>query len=151
MTQLVQSRIDAANAVANARATWLDAVAKYKVLSAQVTLVVNGLRQYVLNAFGTESPVLSDFGFTPRKKVELTSEQKVARAKKAAATRAARGTMGRVQKKAVKGSVAVTVTSTPTMTVPAPVPAATGNATPAGTAIPSGGAAPAGGSGAAHS
>jgi hypothetical protein len=127
LTQLVQSRIDAANAVANARALWLDAVAKYKALSAQVTLVVNGLRQYAVNAFGAESPVLADFGFTPRKKAALTTEQKVARARKAAATRAARGTKGKVQKKAVKGSVEVTVTTTPTMTVPMPVaaPAAT--------------------------
>jgi hypothetical protein len=120
LTQLVQSRIDAANAVATARAGWLDAVAKYRALSAHVSLVVNGLRQYVINAFGEESPVLADFGFTPRKKAALTTEQKVARAKKAAATREARGTKGKVQKKAVKGSVQVTVTATPTMTVPVP-------------------------------
>jgi hypothetical protein len=140
LTQLVQSRIDAANAVANARAGWLDAVARYRVLSAQVSLVVNGLRQYVINAFGEESPVLADFGFTPRKKAVLTTEQKVARARKAAATRAARGTKGKVQKKAVKGSVEVTVTATPTMTVPVPpvTPAATPTQapSPAPTATP---------------
>jgi hypothetical protein len=166
LTQLVQSRIDAASGVANARAVWLDAAAKYKVLSAQVSLVVNGLRQYVVNAFGADSPVLADFGFTPRKKAVLTTEQKVARAQKAKATRAARGTKGKVQKKAVKGSVEVTVTATPTMTVPVPAgasPAAVpsgaatgattsaGNAAPAGTATPSGGATPAGASGAARS
>jgi hypothetical protein len=95
---LVQSRIDAASDVASKRAAWLDATAKYKALNAQLTAVVTGLRQYVVNAFGAESPLLADFGFTPRKKAVLTTEQKVARAKKAAATREARGTMGKVQK-----------------------------------------------------
>jgi hypothetical protein len=167
LMQLVQSRIDLANSVANARAAWLDTVAKYKALDAQVTLVVHGLRQYVVNAFGASSPVLADFGFTPLKKATLTPEQKVARAKKAAATRAARGTMGKVAKKAVKGSVEVTVTTTPTMVVPVPAttppaangaapsgsPAAASGAPAAGTTTPAGGAPPANGtgSGAAHS
>src|SRR5580693_4506894 len=72
LVQLVQSRIDMANTVASARANWLDATAKYKALDAQVTLVVAGLRQYVINAFGADSTVLADFGFTPRKKAALT-------------------------------------------------------------------------------
>jgi hypothetical protein len=149
---LLQSRIDMVNTVANAKANWHDTVAKYKALNAQVTLVVRGLRQYVLNVFGASSPVLADFGFTAPKKTPLTPEQKVVKAQKAAATRKARGTKGKVQKKAVKGSVEVTVSATPTVTVPAP--AVTPPAPPAptgGNATPAGGATPAAGSGAAHS
>jgi hypothetical protein len=171
LMQLIQSRIDLANSVANTRAAWLDTVAKYKALNAHVTQVVQGLRHYVVNAFGPSSPLLADFGFTAPKKPTLTPEQKVARAKKAAATRAARGTMGKVAKKAVKGSVQVTVTTTPTKVVPvtaatAPAtspaangaapsgsPAAAGGAPAAGSTTPAGGAPPANGSGSggAHS
>jgi hypothetical protein len=166
LIQLLQSRIDLANAVANARASWLDAAAKYRALNTQVTQVVHGLRQYVLNAFGASSPLLADFGFTAPKKVTLTPEQKVVRAEKAAATRAARGTKGKVAKKAVKGSVQVTVTATPTKVVPVPdaAPIAANGTAPSGapaagaagapttgSAAPAGGASPAAGSGAAHS
>jgi hypothetical protein len=103
---LVQSRIDAASAVDVARAKWLDATATYQAVNAQVTPVVGGLRRYVINAFGESSPVLADFGFTPPKKTSLTPEQNVAKAKKAAATRKARGTMGKKEKLKIKGTVA---------------------------------------------
>jgi hypothetical protein len=159
LMQLVQSRIDMANAVANAKANWHDAVAKYRALNAHVAQVVRGLRSYVLNAYGESSPVLADFGFTPPKKATLTSEARVAKALKAAATRKARGTTGKKAKKAVKGSVQITVTATPTKVVPVPVatPPEAGSAAPAGGAAPTAGpTAPGGspsgaGSGAAHS
>jgi hypothetical protein len=57
-----------------------------KALNAQATQVVRALRQYVLDAFGQNSPTLADFGFTPPKKVTLTPEQKAARTAKAFAT-----------------------------------------------------------------
>jgi len=44
LTQLVQSRIDAANAVANAKAKWHDAVATYSGLNTKVTQVVRAIR-----------------------------------------------------------------------------------------------------------
>jgi hypothetical protein len=107
---LIQSRIDAANAVDVARATWLDATAKYQALNAQVTPVVRALRNYVIGAFGANSPVLADFGFTPPRKAVLTPEQNVAKALKAAATRKARGTMGTKEKLKIKGTVDPTAT-----------------------------------------
>jgi hypothetical protein len=129
LKELIQSRIDAVNTVVNAKAHWLDASATYKALNTHVTEVVRGLRQYVISAFGASNPVLADFGFTPPKKQALTPEQKVARALKAAATRKARGTMGKKQKAGIKGAVPA----------PAPSPAAEPSpahtaATPAGTA-----------------
>ncbi len=54
LEQLIQSRIDAAIKVAQAKANWLDAAAAYKALNTQVTLDDRGLRQYVTNAFGQE-------------------------------------------------------------------------------------------------
>jgi hypothetical protein len=122
LEQLVQSRIDAVNAVVNARANWLHAAATYKALNTQVTQVVRALRQYVINAFGQESPVLADFGFTPPKKATLTPEQKLAKAQKADATRKARGTKGKKQKASIKGTVPATA---PATSPPAPTPAPT--------------------------
>jgi hypothetical protein len=122
LEQLIQSRIDAANAVANAKANWHDAMATYDALNTKVTEVVRGLRQYVINAFGQNSPVLADFGFTPPKKATLTPEQKVAKAAKAKATREARGTMGKKQKALIKGTVSTTAPAT-SPAAPAPTPA----------------------------
>jgi hypothetical protein len=48
--------------------------------------------------------VLADFGFTAPKKRVLTPDEKAAAAVKAKATRKARNTMGKVQKKSVKGT-----------------------------------------------
>jgi hypothetical protein len=70
----------------------------------------------VLNAYGSGSTVLADFGFTAAARKPLTPEQKVARAAKAKATREARHTMGPVQKKKVTGATAAAAA--------APVPAA---------------------------
>ena len=123
LVQLVQSRIDAANTVANARAHWVDTSATYGALNTKVTQVVRDLRQYVISVYGPDSPVLADFGFTPPKKASLTSEELVARAQKAAATRKARGTMSKKQKAKIKGTVDTTAPATPPA-APPPTPAA---------------------------
>ena len=128
LVQLVQSRIDAANTVVNARAHWVDASATYETLNTNVTKVVRALRQYVINVYGPDSPVLADFGFTATKRSPLTPEQLVAKAQKAAATRKARGTMGKKQKAKIKGTV---VTTAPATSLPATAPAETPAAPPA--------------------
>ncbi len=120
LMKLVQSRIDSLNVIAASRATWLSQVASARALSAQLTPILRGLRQYVINAYGEASPVLADFGFTPPKQRVLTPEQKAAAAVKAKATRAARHTMGKVQKKSVKGTAPA---ATPGDATKAPSPA----------------------------
>ncbi len=125
LEQLIQSRIDAANAVANARAHWVDASATYETLNTNVTKVVRALRDYVINVYGEDSPVLADFGFTPTKRSPLTPDELVAKAQKAAATRKARGTMGKKQKAKIKGTVTTTAPAAPPdATAPAVTPAA---------------------------
>jgi hypothetical protein len=108
LVKLVQSRIDLNNVIAASRATWLSQVASNQALSAKLTPILRGLRQYVVNAYGETSPVLADFGFTAPKKRVLTPEQKATAAVRAKATREARHTMGKVQKKNVKGTVPAT-------------------------------------------
>jgi hypothetical protein len=127
LEQLVQSRIDAVNRVLTAKAQWTEATAAFKALDPQVSKVVRGLRDYVINAFGETSPVLADFGFEPPKKGTLTPEENVARAEKAAATRKARGTLGKKQKAKIKGTVVTTAPAT----APSAGVAATPTASPA--------------------
>ncbi len=105
LVKLVQSRIDLAGTVASNAATWHASLEAEKALNTRLLPILRGLRQYVLNAFGAASPVLADFGFAAPKEATKTPEQKAAAAAKAKATRAARHTMGKNQKKGVKGSV----------------------------------------------
>jgi hypothetical protein len=143
LEQLIQSRIDAANAAVNARANWLHASATYNALNAQVTPVVRALRQYAINAFGQNSPTLADFGFAPPKTATLTPEDKAKRVAKALATRKARGTLGKKQKAAIKGTVPTTAPATPPSPAPAPTTAAPSvTAAPTGTVAPTGATAP---------
>ena len=78
----IQSRIDAANQVATAKAEWQHAGKTYEALNQQANVVVHDLKQLVIGAFGATSPKLADFGFTARKVVVLTPDQKAAAAAK---------------------------------------------------------------------
>jgi len=142
LVKLVQSRIDSAGAVATAGASWHATVAAHDALGTKLTPILRGLRQYVLNVFGETSPVLADFGFTAPKKRVLTPDEKAAAAVKAKATRKARNTMGKVQKKNVKGTVTAIVASSdaskasqpvaPAPVASAPITSTSGGATPHG-------------------
>ncbi len=125
----IQSRIDATNAVAIAKANWQSAVKTYQAIDASTTVIVRELRSIVIGTFGPNSPKLSDFGFAPTVRKPLTSAQKVAKAEKAKATRAARGTKGKLQKAQIHGTVPTAqpatpaAPATPVANQPAPAPA----------------------------
>ncbi len=73
---------------------------------AQVGPILLAFKRLVLAAFANATQTLADFGLTPPKaRAPLTAEQLAARAAKAKATRAARGTTSKKQKLAVKGNV----------------------------------------------
>jgi hypothetical protein len=65
LAAFIQSRIDAANAVNTAKASWLNAVKAYEAINAEARPVVRDLRNFLMGAFGERSPLLADFGFTP--------------------------------------------------------------------------------------
>jgi hypothetical protein len=129
LVKLIQSQIDQINAVAAAKAKWNDAVETNRALAAQITPVLRGLRAYVLNTYGSGSSTLTDFGFSAPKTADKTPTVKVEAAAKAKATRTARHTMGKNQKKAVTGDV-TSVTVTPVTSGSPPV--APGGTAPAG-------------------
>jgi hypothetical protein len=88
--------------------------------------------QAVLAYCGGDTTKLTQFGIEPPKeRRQLTSEEYVARAQKAAETRKLRGTLGKRQKEGVKSQSDVTVSTTSTLPgTPAPSPAPTPAPTP---------------------
>ena len=86
---------------------------------------MTAFESYLRGAYGSQPDVLADFGLQPRKvSTPATAATKAAAVVKRTATRAARHTMGSVQKKAVKGDVTgvvvvpVTSASAPTVATP---------------------------------
>ena len=80
---------------------------------------------FVRAAYEGSPEVLADFGLTPKKvRKALSSEQLAAAAAKRASTRAARGTIGKKKKAAIKGNVTGVVV-TPITAPSAPEPSAT--------------------------
>jgi hypothetical protein len=140
LVKLIQSRIDSAGTAATTKATWHSNVLAERAQNTSLTAVLRELRQYVIHAFGETSPVLADFGFAPPKRATRTPEQKAAAAAKAKATRAARHTMGKKQKKSVKGTVPAAAPATS----PSPAAAPAVTASPGATATPSGSSGPPG-------
>ena len=63
------------------------------------------LKQYVFAHFGGSSPVLGDFGYSPRKVAQKSVAEKYLTVEKQLATRAARHTMGSQQKASIHGQV----------------------------------------------
>jgi hypothetical protein len=124
LMQLMQALITSTSAVLAAKTAWHDAVQGNLKLVAQDGPVIQELRQTVGLMYSNSESVLADFGLLPKKtRTPLTTQQRAARAAKAAATRLARGTTSKKQKEAVTGNV-TGVTITPN-TAPTAAPAAT--------------------------
>jgi hypothetical protein len=102
---ILQGRILASKTSESSRATWQSAVKAEAVERAQTKTAISGLKQSLIVAFGREIDTLADFGLTPRRPRVVTPEVQVAAVAKAKATRAARHTMGKRQKAAIKGAV----------------------------------------------
>ena len=86
------------------------------------------LVSFIKGAYASQPDVLADFGISPKARTPLTAEAKTAAVVKRAATRAARHTLGTVQKKSVKGAV-TGITVTPISTA-APQPTVTAPSNP---------------------
>jgi hypothetical protein len=128
----LQPRIDTANAVLPARAGWLAAVQASDTELAKTRTFVSNLKQALLVAFSGQVDALADFGLTAKKPSVMSPETRVAAIAKMKATRAARHTMGSLQKKGIRGDVTgIVVTPVETSpTTPAPTTPATTSAHP---------------------
>jgi hypothetical protein len=133
LEQAIQSDIAATDATERARAQWLALVQAERDSHRKLAPVLRALRATVFGQFGDTADataILADFGYAPRKVTKTTAVTKAGAATKSTATRAARRTMGSVQKKAVTGGVTGIVV-TPITASKAEAPAATVPSAPA--------------------
>jgi hypothetical protein len=116
----IEQDIDATDAAIQAHTAWIEKVQVERNSHRELAPLLRALHSTVLGQFGEAKDaaiILGDFGFTPRKVAQRPAAGKAQAAAKSRATRKARNTMGKVQKRKVHG------------TVEAPAPAATGPAT----------------------
>ena len=118
LLQLFQSWGTAAVAVATAKAQYHAAVVAEEMLFKTCQAVWLALQSYARITYATDTAALADFGYVPVKHTAPTPAVKAAAAVKAKATRAARHTMGKNQKKLV------------TAAAPAAAPATSNGASP---------------------
>ena len=135
LTQELQGFVDNRDAVEASKAATKAKIEIERVQSPSQLALIRAFQTVVRGAFGNAADVLADFGLAPPKvRVTKTAEQKAVTAAKIAATRKARGTMGKNQKKAIKGSVTARLVVTPVTTSPVSTPVeAPAPATPATT------------------
>ena len=117
MVATLQGRLAHANAALSPRAAWQSAVKADQDDRTKTGALISGLRKVVSVAFAGEIDTLADFGLIPPKKHVISPEKKAAAALKGKATRAARHTLGKNQRKAITGT-------TPAPTQPGVTPAA---------------------------
>jgi hypothetical protein len=104
LVTLYRSHIDAIHAVRTARAALAAAVGQERAIAKRVQVQTPKLRLAVTNEFGFGPDVLADFGWTaPKKPGPKTAEAKRRGAEKLRATRKARQTMGKAQRRKVRG------------------------------------------------
>jgi hypothetical protein len=138
----LQQEITTADAATKARATFLTAAAAVQAERVAMKPFLSGFRAFLENMF-TDPSTITEFGFSPRKTKQSDTVTKAMAADKRLATRKARHTMGKNQKKDVKGTTAPIVASAPSTASPpavsspatsAPAPGTSGSGpTPHGT------------------
>lgn len=127
----LQSLATLRNDVDAARSTLKAKLTVERAQAPALVLFMHAFEAFVRAMFGNQPDILADFGLAPRKtRTPLTAEEQVAAAAKRDATRAARGTKGKVEKLAVKGDV-TGVEITPLTASPAKPEPAAPNAPPA--------------------
>jgi hypothetical protein len=122
---IVQAQVNAAKTTYSSRAVWQNAVKTERDERAKNKPFVSALKQTLQAMFSDSVDSLADFGLTPRKPRVITPAKKAAAALKAKATREARHTMGKIQKKDIKGVAPATTPATPAPTStkgPSPMP-----------------------------
>jgi len=118
------------DAATNARAQLKAAVKAIKDNRTTNGPVVKGFNDLILSMFSNQPTVLAAFGIATRKQPAKTSEAKALAAQRNVATRKARNTMGKKQRKDVKGNVPALQGAPAPQASPAPTPAPTGTQQP---------------------
>jgi hypothetical protein len=109
LTKAFQAQISALATLAALKAQVKAAVAASRTQEVELAALSTALKTYLVNEYGKASPVLSDFGFAPRKATQRNPVTKVIAAARNLATRKERGTMGPVQKAKITGTIPATI------------------------------------------
>jgi hypothetical protein len=145
LTSRFQTLVDLRKAVNDAKATTQAKLAAEVTQAPALLALMAEFETFVRVTFSKSPDVLADFGLAPRKtRTTPTVEQRAAAAAKSRATRAARHTMGKKQKRTVRGDVVgvdVTPVTAARSVVPATAPAAPAPAQNAGASATPGAAA----------
>jgi hypothetical protein len=119
LTQAMQDFVDQRQAVEDAKASLK---AKLQIEQGQAPaqlVIIRAFEGIVRNSHSGSIDTLAKFGLAPPKaRAELTTEQKAVAAAKRMATRVARQTLGKNQKKTIKGSIDARLVVTPVTVVP---------------------------------
>jgi len=130
LVALFQSVIDAIVAADAAKASAKDAVAAMRGVKKNVAPVALDYKRFILATFRTATQALAEFDIEIKSPKPKTSEELVAAAEKARATRKARGTTSKKEKLAVKGNVTGVIVTPVTSNPSAPQPASTVSSAP---------------------
>jgi hypothetical protein len=139
LTQRLQAFVDLCDGVDTAKAAYQEQLNEAKTQKPALRSLISAFKAFVRATFGNSPGDLVDFGMVPRKVPQpKTVEAKADTVKKSLATRKARQTMGKNQKKLVTGAVNATAANpAPTGTTPVatgPVVSAPPQGTSAGAA-----------------
>ncbi len=129
---VLQADIDATNAADAARNQWQDLLVPAKSARVMAARARKAIKSYLVGLYGPDAVgMLADFGFTPPKSTaNKTAKVKADAVVKAAATRVARHTMGKNQKKSVKGTVTAAPSPAPAGSTPVTAPPPANGGTP---------------------
>jgi len=113
LVTLFTSWAAAVTLVTTTKAQWQAAVLAEHTLRTKLQSLWLALQAYARNQYGADPATLADFGYSPAKKAQKDPATLVAAAAKAKATRAARHTLGKNQKKDITGATTAPSTSPP--------------------------------------
>lgn len=132
LTQLMQDFVDQRHAVEGSKAALKAKVETERTQAPSQLAVIRAFQTVIKGTFGNSADALADFGLAPPKApTPPSAEKKAVAVAKRAATRAARGTVGKNKKKAIKGAVTATLVVTP-LDAHSAAPSAPSGSTPTG-------------------
>jgi hypothetical protein len=99
-----QAHLHALDAVAASEVAWREALGKEAGLEKEIKSLLRRVALFLRGVYGEASATLRDFGLAPRKKAKISAEKMSLTVAKRNATRKARRTMGKRQKRAIKGA-----------------------------------------------
>ncbi len=101
----LKARSAARSKTTAAKTTYSACVASEEQLETEISPIRRALLRFLQGRFGDDSVKLADFGFAPSKRKKPSAQTKATAVVQRKATREARGTKGKNQKKGIKGVV----------------------------------------------